>query len=306
MKRSHPQITEDAEKPTEQATRVLRSRSRQTVVTASKKSIPSIPSSDEKIFQSCLKQSPLDLFDNSQRSPNYYVLLQSLSKCELEDESWLSSHFIDFVISQFAKHYNSTYFMSIDFAILGLSSITKSKTEMLIDLTGEKINYNDPRKAIVFVCNSHNIHWNLIRVIRYPSPVLELFEPMGKPSNRHGGLNYRQVPRQGEWSTKLSSWRPEMIWLCLHISHFRRYFLNFRSYRMAGCMLCAAGQKILAQCWKQCNHEAAAIYHFWLWCGMSSLCREVWPRAGTNPRQSYSLQFRFSVIQFLNICYYFD
>jgi hypothetical protein len=195
MKRNHHPIIDDAEKPTELATRVLRSRSRQT---AEKASIPSIIASDEKIFQSCLKLSPLDLVDHSQRSPNYYFLLQSLSNCELEDESWLSSHFMDFVISQFAKHYNSTYFMSIDFAILGLSSITKNKTEMLIDLTGEKINYKDPRKAIVFVCNSCNIHWNLIRVIRYPSPVLELFEPMGKPSNRHGGLNYRQVPRQGE------------------------------------------------------------------------------------------------------------
>lgn len=151
-----------------------------------------------KIFQSCLKLSPLELSAASPRSTTSFVLLQTLGNSELDDESWLSSHFIDFVISQFAKYYNSTYFMSIDFAVLGLSSITKSTSEMLIDLTGKKINYKDPRKAIVFVCNSQNIHWNLIRVIRYPSPVLELFEPMGKPTNRHGGLNYRQVPRQGE------------------------------------------------------------------------------------------------------------
>lgn len=195
MESGRRSIIDGTEKPTELATRVLRSRSRQTAEIVS---IPCIVASDEKIFQSCLKLSPLDLVDNSQRSPNFLFLLQSLSNCELEDESWLSSHFIDYVISQFAKRYNTTYFMSIDFAILGLSSVTKSKTEMLIDLTGEKINYKDPRKAIVFLCNLHNIHWNLIRVIRYPSPMLELFEPMGKPSNRHGGLNYRQVPRQGE------------------------------------------------------------------------------------------------------------
>lgn len=200
MKRRQ-QFHEDALTPIEPATRVLRSRSRQAVSeapSAPSSSIVSLPATREKIFQSCLKLSPLELSDSTPRSPSSFVLLQSLSICELDDKSWLSSHFIDFVISQFAKFYNSTYFMSIDFAILGLSSLTKTNCEMLIDLTGNKINYKDPRKAIVFVCNSHNIHWNLIRVIRYPSPVLELFEPMGKPSNRHGGLNYRQVPRQGK------------------------------------------------------------------------------------------------------------
>ena len=200
MKRRQ-QFHEDVLAPIEPATRVLRSRSRQAVpepTSAPSSSIVSLPATREKIFQSCLKLSPLELSDSAPRSPTSFVLLQSLSICELDDKSWLSSHFIDFVISQFAKCYNSTYFMSIDFAILGLSSLTKTNCEMLIDLTGNKINYKDPRKAIVFVCNSHNIHWNLIRVIRYPSPVLELFEPMGKPSNRHGGLNYRQVPRQGK------------------------------------------------------------------------------------------------------------
>ena len=32
---------------------------------------------------------------------------------------------------------------------------------------------------IVFVCNSKDIHWNLIRVIRHPKKELQLFEPMG-------------------------------------------------------------------------------------------------------------------------------
>lgn len=196
MKRQICQSADDSSS----STRVLRSRSRtltQSVSDAVRSRTASVPAVQEKIFQSCLKLPTLALSDKSPKSPTSYVLLEALSICELDDESWLSSHLIDFVISQFAKYYNSTYFMSIDFAILGLSSITKSNSEMLIDLTGKKINYKDPRKSIVFFCNSQNIHWNLIRVIRYPSPVLELFEPMGKPSNRHGGLNYRQVPRQG-------------------------------------------------------------------------------------------------------------
>lgn len=200
MKRQLVQSTAEADSDSQPVTRVLRSRNKQLLQTISDKPSCDVVASPSqaRIFQSCLKLSPLELSVASPRSATSFVLLQTLGSSELDDSSWLSSHFIDFVISQFAKYYNSTYFMSIDFAILGLSSITKSTTEMLIDLTGNKINYKDPRKAIVFVCNSQNIHWNLIRVIRYPSPVLELFEPMGKPTNRHGGLNYRQVPRQGK------------------------------------------------------------------------------------------------------------
>jgi hypothetical protein len=161
----------------------------------------STPINQERHFRSCLKLAPMEVSDSSPRSSTPFVLLKSLSRSlAIDDDSWLSSEFINFVISQFSRYYNSTYFMSIDFAILGLTHLTKSTSETLIDLSGEKINYKDPRKSIVFVCNSKNIHWNLIRVIRYPSPALELFEPMGKPSNRHGhgGLSYRQVSRQGD------------------------------------------------------------------------------------------------------------
>ena len=211
MKRRLHATSVETDARSQVATRVLRPRNKSTSQTVShvpsslfcsvpgnsiKSAVVSIPN-QARIFQSCLKLSPSELSGASPRSTTSSVLLQTLGSSELDDESWLSSHFIDFVISQFAKYYNSTYFMSIDFAILGLSSITKSTTEMLIDLSGKKINYKDPRKAIVFVCNSQNIHWNLIRVIRHPSPVLELFDSMGKPTNRHGGLNYRQVPRQG-------------------------------------------------------------------------------------------------------------
>jgi hypothetical protein len=43
--------------------------------------------------------------------------------------------------------------------------------------------------------HSNNIHWNLIRIVRGPVPELHMFEPMGKPTNRHGGLGFRDVPR---------------------------------------------------------------------------------------------------------------
>lgn len=216
MKRQVHATSDEAEATSQLVTRVLRPRIKSTLQTDTNKrncstSSPRSTSTSStiattpnqaRIFQSCLKLSPSELSGASPRSTTSFVLLQTLGSLELDDESWLSSHFIDFVISQFAKYYNSTYFMSIDFAILGLSSITKSTTEMLIDLSGKKINYKDPRKAIVFVCHSQNIHWNLIRVIRYPSPVLELYDSMGKPTNRHGGLNYRQVPRQGRERTE--------------------------------------------------------------------------------------------------------
>lgn len=209
MKRTHNGTeTKGEDTNSEPITRVLRSRNRtvsprnnSTLLCGFSSSVlnPSIEiANQEKIFRSCLKLSPLELSDPSLRSATSFVLLRTLCTNKLDDNSWLSSQFIDLVVSQFAKYYNSTYFMSIDFAVLGLSSITKSTSEMLIDLSGKKINYKDPRKAIVFLCNSKNIHWNLIRVIRYPTPVLELFEPMGKPSNRHGGLNYRQVSPQGK------------------------------------------------------------------------------------------------------------
>lgn len=123
------------------------------------------------------------------------VLRRALSIQELEDTSWLSSSLIDLVISKFAKFYRNVCFMSIDFVVLALTSLSRTELEQATDIIGNKVNYKDTRKSIVFICNAQNIHWNLIRVVRYPEPELQLFEPMGKPSNRHGGLSYRQVPR---------------------------------------------------------------------------------------------------------------
>jgi hypothetical protein len=109
----------------------------------------------------------------------------------------LNSAFIDFVVSQFAKHYRNTCFMSIDFAVLGLSSVSRSNCESLTDISGMPIDYRDTKRQIVFVVHQ-KIHWNLIRVLRHPAPVLELYEPMGKPTSRHGGLSFRQVPQKGD------------------------------------------------------------------------------------------------------------
>jgi hypothetical protein len=128
--------------------------------------------------------------DSSPKGMRPILLRRALSIRELEDDSWLSSSLIDLVISKFSKTYKQTHFMSIDFVVLHLSSKNRQDLEQATDISGRQLNYSDPEMPIVFVCNSKDIHWNLIRVIRHPYPVLELFEPMGKPENRHGGLGY--------------------------------------------------------------------------------------------------------------------
>jgi hypothetical protein len=153
---------------------------------------------------SCLSEQEQDDVAINNGSPKGFmrpiILRRAVSIRELDDDSWLSSSLIDLVISKFAKCYTNVHFMSIDFVVLSLSGITSDKNEMMkaTDITGRIIDYNsenDNAKSIVFVCNSNNIHWNLIRVVRSPQPELQLFEPMGKPVSRHGGLGFRDVPR---------------------------------------------------------------------------------------------------------------
>lgn len=214
MKRPYTQIIDQIDnKATEKnsiepVTRVLRSQ--RSIITCSKVPVPLnkiknstiiSTSNQERIFKSCLKLLPLQLPGReSIKSPTTRnttsFLLKCLNNSELGDDNWLSSQFIDYVISKFARvYYNFTYFMSIDFVVLGLSSIDPHLVD-LRDLSGRKIDYKDTRKSIVFVCNSQNIHWNLVRVIRKRGQErLELFEPMGKPSSR--GLSYRQVSKRG-------------------------------------------------------------------------------------------------------------
>ncbi len=147
-------------------------------------------------FQTCL--NALDIISTvdscaSPRSVPAVVLKRALSLNELDDESWLSSSFLDLVVSKFAKCYSNVKYLSVDFARLAKNM---TDIEQLTDITGRALDYKDLKSPIVFVFNSNNIHWNLIRVVRWPRAELQLFEPMGMPHNRHGGLTYRSVPRE--------------------------------------------------------------------------------------------------------------
>lgn len=161
-------------------------------------------SAKDQQFESCLNALPdcphADGL-SSPRTSTSTVLRRALSIRELDDSSWLTSSLIDLVISIFAKRYGENIqFMSVDFVVLSLSSHSKMELHSITDITGKYLNYDDPTKSFVFICNAQNIHWNLIRVIRHPHPELQLFEPMGKPTNRRGGLNFRAVPKQViEW-----------------------------------------------------------------------------------------------------------
>ena len=150
-----------------------------------------------KIFRSVLALGDIIDDDYSTGSPKGLrpvLLRRALSIQELGDDSWLSSSLIDLVISKFSKTYTSCHFMSIDFVVLSLSSKNMADYHTITDISGNPINYNEDT-PIVFCCNSFDIHWNLVRVVRGANPALELFEPMGKPINRHGGLGSRDVPR---------------------------------------------------------------------------------------------------------------
>lgn len=175
---------------------------------ALKKNVHVIPADDELPvakpygFHSVLAAADVELdspLDSSPKGLRPIVLRRAVSSLEVDDDSWLSSSLIDLVISKLSRAYRNTYFMSIDFVVLSLSGTSTSKADLqqATDISGRKLDYlsKDKKHPIVFVCNSNNIHWNLIRVVREPKPELQVFEPMGKPVNRHGGLGFRDVPR---------------------------------------------------------------------------------------------------------------
>jgi len=158
-------------------------------------------------FGSCLAEAESDDEEalGSQISPRgsqgmpRQIFLQRQLSCgmrQLEDEQWLSSSLMDLVLSRFARAYRKTHFMSVDFAVLSLRpSASCSELSELRDILGERLDYKD-FAPIIFLYNANGIHWNLIRVVRRPSPQLQLFEPMGKPASRHGsgGLSLRTLP----------------------------------------------------------------------------------------------------------------
>jgi hypothetical protein len=272
-------------------------------------------------FVSCLSKYIEDILEifvdgspmSRSRSSSYVMLWRALSIKELDDECWLGSSFINFVVAHFAKHYRSTHFMSVDFAVLGPLSQSngphlRDDSSVAFDIKGERINYHDLSRPIVFVCNTQNIHWNLIRVSRSPEPTLELFEPMGKPSSRHGGLSFRQVPRQGTLTTYTHTAcnqtnKPKLIiYIILRIQqnspnyslcwqlirwHFSAFHyklnsvsLSYHSNFLVRRLLPAFQRKIMALRRPQRNIETTAIHEFWLWCRLPTVCRKVWSRTG--------------------------
>jgi hypothetical protein len=178
----------------------------ETPKTGSKDRVHVIPADDENQvakmskFRSILSTADIETdlpIDTSPKGMRPIVLRRAVSHLEVDDKSWLSSSLIDLVISKLSRAYKNTYFMSIDFVVLSLSdeNTTVAELQQATDILGRKVDYVKDKRPIVFVCNSHNIHWNLIRVLREPKPELQVFEPMGKPVNRHGGLGFRDVPR---------------------------------------------------------------------------------------------------------------
>jgi len=139
----------------------------------------------KRSFYSCL--------DDSKCKPSN-VLARTLSTHELHDEGWLSSTLMNLILSILAKSHSTVYFMPVDFTVYDLSKAKRSDYDQTIDITGRKIDYDDPTRPIILTFNSNNIHWNLIRILRLPTPVLQLFEPMGKPMRRRAGLSFRSIP----------------------------------------------------------------------------------------------------------------
>lgn len=145
--------------------------------------------------------SETELFDQWSEAPDdtgaacisESVLHRSMNGDEVKDESWLSSSFIDLVLSRFAKTYRSMHFMPIEFSEFRLKTMQKSDMLQATDLVGKKIDYNIP-KPVIFFANIANMHWNVLRVQHWPLKELQLFEPMGKPASRNG-VSYRNIPQ---------------------------------------------------------------------------------------------------------------
>jgi len=151
-------------------------------------------------IKTCLDTSFIDI---SPRSPtgfqtaNINVLKRALSKHDAVDQdSWLTSSFIDLVFSKFARVYRDVHFMPVEFAAFRLkSSKTQADCLHITDILGNRIDYKNP-KSIIFFANIQNMHWNLVRVEHNPFPEVQLFEPLGKPVRRGGGagVSFRSLP----------------------------------------------------------------------------------------------------------------
>jgi Ulp1 protease family, C-terminal catalytic domain len=140
----------------------------------------------------CLLRNPIDQEShNSNDKDNVFTIHRALSIQVLEPSSWLTSTFMNVVLMRFAKEYQHVHFMPVEFILFGAST---SNCET-IDIIGTRMKLDDDSAHIIIVIHSANIHWNLLRIIRSPQPEMQLFEPMGKPLSRRGGLSFRSIPR---------------------------------------------------------------------------------------------------------------
>ncbi len=160
-----------------------------------------------------------NLQEPSPRSLPLVVLKRALSIQELGDESWLSSSFMDLVITQFARAYSSARYFSVDFARLHANDTKDDVTDILGRPWRSGFNFSSHDSSLIFFVNAQNIHWTLIRVLLFPQPELQFYEPMGMPSrNRHVGLNYRTVPKSIiDWLDKNLP-LPDGCWINIGIS----------------------------------------------------------------------------------------
>ncbi|OWZ19715.1 Ubiquitin-1-specific protease [Phytophthora megakarya] len=105
---------------------------------------------------------------------------------------------------KFATLYRAVHFLPTAFYHLQLETGTKkgspwrrchrTKRDFQVrDVLGRVVDY-DSEMPLVFIVNVDRIHWNLFRVQLEPTPLLQLFEPMGKLASR-SGISYRSVPR---------------------------------------------------------------------------------------------------------------
>jgi hypothetical protein len=159
---------------------------------------PSKETEDRQQFKSCLleydeRTSPL--LDSASKMSRTFVLQRALSVEELNDDSWLSSSLIDLCFSRFARSYGPVDFLPVDFAVmLSLPSSNASELFNATDILGRKLCY-EKKRPMLLLYNAKNIHWILIKVQLNPVPELQLFEPMGQPTNHKRGMSYRIVPR---------------------------------------------------------------------------------------------------------------
>jgi hypothetical protein len=178
-------------------------------------------------FHSCLENVhpnnvPIELRnDLSPRSIPANVLRRALSIQELGETSWLTSSFMDLVITHFARVFPNARYFSVDFSRLHANGLKDHEIE-LTDILGRSwkdgLDISTAETSFIFFVNAQNIHWTLVRAVLSPHPELQFFEPMGLPS-RGRGLSHRSVPRSiTNWLDHCLPLGENQTWLQVGIS----------------------------------------------------------------------------------------